>query len=472
MSLRPYLQLALRWRLLWGLTYPLQTLYFFILPKYEGIHFVGGHLLLPFATGLMINQVVVEVLHRPFSFLLPGMRRFFWRAQALTILLAAGPLVWVAHWRSPEFPLLASLGVVLGSVSMAMPWTANLKWCGSHRLALLWFAVIGLCAWRYQEVFAFAKFCPLLVGAGGLGAAFGCFALAFNRRRMRTQAMEYYLAPESALFDAHSKSARRRYMQRESLISGRDWPRASIGGSMRSWMAAIRFETLGVIKRPWLFSLNIGGFLLMTMLLVSFVPPALEARGIPTLQAGFAQLHASFFGESSRFAVWFTFGMFYVVMLGQTNFPRPKKLYPLSRRRMARMALLIGLRQFVLAVIGVVIISFCLAWIVCWLADKPFTFVQAPVFSFPLLALPALPLVLWSMLTGSQDGLMVSPSSVAMIMAIGVGLMSAVCLALNLGFTPYGLGYATAATLVTGLYFVRSVRKFYLHSDLVRRAST
>jgi hypothetical protein len=108
---------------------------------------------------------------------------------------------------------------------------------------------------------------------------------------------------------------------------------------------------------------------------------------------------------------------------------------------------------------------------VCWLANKPFTFVQAPVFSFPLLALPALPLVLWSMLTGSQDGLMVSPRVVGMIMAIGVGLMSAVCLALNLGFTSFGLGYAAAATLVTGLYFVRSVRKFYLHSDLVRRAS-
>ncbi len=471
MSPQPYLKLALRWRMLWGLLYPMQAQWLMYVTKHDGVHFIAGHLMFPFAIGLALNLTILDALHRSFSFLLPGSRRLFLKSSVVVFTLAAGPSIWLAHWRSPEFPLLATVGVVFASMTVAVLWGPSYKCFGSHRLALGWYFFAALCAWRYEEVKAITQFCPWLVAGVSLVLAGLGFKLGFSRERLRARAMEYCIAPSNAVFNGKQMQYVQALRRANSQSFGRDWERAPIGDSARAWMAALRFETLGAIRRPWLWGLTVFGFMVAMFLFVPFMAVEFQAHGRPTLEAVFKAVHASLFGEPSPFPVVIMLPMFYLLLSVTVNFPTPMKLYPASRRRMVDLTLLIALRQFVLAGLVMVAASVGLAWVVCWLVDKPFVFSRVPIFSFPFAALPAIPLLLLGLLKSKRGGATPNAGVLAIILVSCFGLIIVVCLVFNWVFTPIGLAFVVLGTLVNTLLFVRGVKKFYLHSDLIGRAN-
>lgn len=467
MSPRPYLKLALRWPMLLGIMYPMQTFFFFIIPNQNGLHFVGGHLLLPFTVGLMISTIVAEVLHRPFGQLLPGARRYFLKAQVIAVLLAAGPLVWLAHWRSPEFPLLASVGTVLAGLSMAMPWESYCKWYGSHRLAIGWFGFVGICAWRYAEVLAFARAWPWLVASSAVCAAVVCFRLGFSRERIRTQSMEHFVSPANAVFSRKLLLQNQRRVLARSTKTGRDWERAPIGNSSRAWMAALRFEVLGAIKHPWIYALITFGFLVVLALVIIGIFAATKS----SWSTGFKGLYDAHFGVARGYPPLLIFPVFCLVYLILVNFPVPTRLYPASRQRLASLALLIALRQLLLTLFIFIVITIGLSGVLAWLADRPLVFARSPVYALPLIALPILPLLLWGALKSKLANGSANPVPMMIGISMVFGLLVPASLSFNWVFTPLGLTAVGVGTLATALFFVRSTKKLYLHSDLVGRAS-
>ncbi|MFT3783171.1 MAG: hypothetical protein QM790_14275 [Nibricoccus sp.] len=473
MSPRPYLKLMLRSRTLVGFLYPIQAQWTLYIPSMFGIRFAGALLLFPFTVGLMINIVSTELLHRPFSFSLPGGRRYFLLAHSCMMGVLAVPLVWLAHWRCPDVPVVAACGMVVASMAMAAPWETFCKWNGSHRAALVWFGLVSLAGWQSDACKAVILGAPLIVGVLGVAAAAVLVALAFRRERLRTMAMDYQLSAASVLFDGRMMKKQQQLVCARQTKEGRGWTREPLGESLGAWRKAIGFERLGSVRSPLKAITFSVAFMVTITLFLAFAMASIQQHRVASWGEAVGVLYDSLFGGIRPSVLpMLLLVPCTLVPLSTMNFPTPTRLYPLSRVRMLKVALGMGLETLSNTIVVSVCASLAFAFLAGYMAGRPVAFSPAPIWAVPLLLLPLTPaFMLVGLKSKRSDGIYPTVLTGALGGLYG-GAMVGAMFALDRILTPTGICVIILVTLAALAAFAKSAATFYLRSDLVGRVGT
>lgn len=429
--------------------------------------------------GLAVGQAVQEAQHSPLSFTLPGLRRGF-RYGTVLVGLAAVGLTLAAHlWLlSPPTAALAllnllgfGLGLVLfdplGSLGLAL----------LHALALLW-SIAGL-----EGLIGLADRFPL--AALPLG---GAILLWWARRALGDAAFRSKpFVPNLALISIFSLPVEKRYHQerlRHSSLSKRLWPAKAIGKSTWRWVQAAVYGAAGFRRLGWAgWTASYSLILLLLVLGFSILEGFAQGGGIAQgLEFAYRLLAytsrtdplPSGQGVDYWSLPWYAGAVWTALCCGSPVFMRTKKVYPLSRRDLGRVACWTGLLHLgVLSASTALVLGLALA-LLALQTGYPLPSGALPHLAYVILINAALlPLMQWWRLTGrGHSPKWYSPKFTTFMFALIL-----YCAALTFGvryWTIYlsALGPAAELLLLALLiplsqwFYRRRVMRHYLTADL------
>ena len=345
-----------------------------------------------------------ELMHRSCSALLPGCRLALRRWHLISCGILAGAFLVAAAYTRFPFPLAATLGLILASLSVPL--------LNSRRTlySSVYFGMIG-----YVVLLALLAFPShlLLLDAGrafpwaflvaGIAVAAFCIRRGFSadsvRERSRSPHLVYcfqtampFLGSGGLSITRYAAAENGRALAaRKANKPGRDWTVASFGSSLREWAAAVHHSRFGGTSRgQLLLSLAIISVspLACIVLIFFFISRADSSHPIPVSDF-FGLLAAAFRPGATTdlismllYGAGLAFGVIAATSFTATVVLAPYRL-PISRERLARSTLLETHRLTGLT-IAAFAAEFCLlATGTTLLAGQPF---DASVLARPLAA--------------------------------------------------------------------------------------
>jgi hypothetical protein len=239
----------------------------------------------PILFGTFFLGPLHELMHRSCSTLLPGCRLALRRWHLISCgILASAFLVAAAYTRFP-FPLAATLGLILASLSVPLLNSRRTLYSSVYFGMIGYVALVAVLAIHAHALLLDAgRVCPWAFLVAGIAFAAFCIRSGFSaenvRERSRSPHLVYCFQTSFPLLGSGGLSITR-YAQAENgrILAarkanklGRDWTVASVGASLREWAAVVHHCRFGgtSLKQAILGWLIIGASPLLMLALIQF----------------------------------------------------------------------------------------------------------------------------------------------------------------------------------------------------------
>ncbi|HLP24905.1 MAG TPA: hypothetical protein VK477_04460, partial [Acidobacteriota bacterium] len=474
----------------------LETCVFFHLAWPREALFVTCAVTLPLLAGAALTGLLHAVLHRPHALLIPDLLPKLRRAAAFAYVALAAVVTLACKLAEPAAPAVGVFGLALGLLTLSC---ANrrlgfprLKWLGllsgSITVAVAWLVFHLRFA---HDLLPALQAAPWAFLASGVALASMTFSLGFSRRTLRQRATTPYFASaytwdvflNRATFSRQVQELNRFNVSRgidSQPGSSRHWPLRTVGPRVRDWLRVLDHQRAisPARLRAVMFVFMVGQILGLMAMFRAFGMFTDDKTALATpLSALLATLTAPAIsgqdGFSSIMLVAVVIPPLIGVMMGN-SVSRPLLSYPLGRDRLAEVVFAHAGRQLVGE-----LISPCLA---LWLASfvgQVITGGYHAGFGLPVIAvivlayLPFLPLLALGGFGGgprpAQFAIRGTTFFVGMAAAVWVVIARAKCVDTLL--SPAGIALSLLATLGTLALLRWRIQRHYRTCDLTHEAA-
>jgi hypothetical protein len=302
-----------------------------------------------------------ELMHRNCSALIPGLRLALRRRHLIVCgILAASFLVAAACTRFP-FPIEATLGLILASLTMPLLNRRSTVYSSSFFGMVGYIPLLALLAFSPRLLLLDAgRACPWAFLIAGIAITALCIRSGFSEKNVRERSRSQHLVYcfQTAMpFLGSGGLAITRYAQAENGRAlaarkadrrGRDWTVASVGASLREWAAVVHHCRFGggSLKQAILGWLIIGASPLLMLAVIQFFISRAEPNNPISFSATCALLAAAFRPGATPDLIATLLYVFSLVfgLIAAASFTAPVVLapyrLPISRERLARSTLL------------------------------------------------------------------------------------------------------------------------------------